>query len=91
MDDCHLNNITKLKAIVSPFFDLKKTLVPLRKFKVLFKIKELNNIELKIGNHLDITNFAFDDLMMEILKFILQRFIVFAHKCYAFTTHMKHV
>jgi hypothetical protein len=58
---------------------------------VPFKIKELNNIELKIGNHLDITNFAFDDLIMEILKFILQRFMVFAHKCYAFTTHMKHV
>jgi hypothetical protein len=80
-----------LKAIVSLFFNLKNHWFLSKKFKVPFQIKELNNIKLKIGNHLDITNFAFDDLIMEILKFILQRFIVFAHKCYAFTTQMKHV
>jgi hypothetical protein len=80
-----------LKAIVLLFFNLKKLWFLSKKFKVPFKIKELNNIEFKFGNHLNITNIVFDDLIMEILKFILQRFIVFAHKCYAFTTHMKHV
>jgi hypothetical protein len=79
-----------LKAIVSLFCNCKKHWFLSKKFKIPFQIKKLN-IELKTGNHLEITNFAFDDLIMEILKFILQRFIVFAHKCYAFTTHMKHV
>ncbi len=69
MDDCHLNNITKLKAIVSPFFDLKKTLVPLKKIQGSFqnqRIKQYWVENRKSFRHHKLCLWRFDDGNIEV-------------------------